>query len=514
MSGRAGKAPTEMTATSSTEVEVKFTAWPGFELPDLDGVVEGVSAGVPTEEELDAVYYDTRDLRLVRSGVTLRCRAGDRGAVWTVKFPLTTGGDTLRRREVDVVLDAGPPPDQVVALTRAFLRSGELVDVARLQTRRRRIELLEGDRLLAEVDDDEVSVLDGDHVAARFREVEIELLPGSPESLLDGLVGRVRDAGAGSPDPTPKLVRALGPRALQPPDLVEVPLASAPAVTELIRSSFAAAVLRIIDNDPVVRFDEDPEGVHQSRVGARRLRSDLRTFHPLLAGEWVDPLRDELRWLGHVLGSVRDADVLGARLLQDVDAMSRDVDRSAGRELVQRLATERVAALSRLNDALGSDRYAELLDELVAVALDPPLTDKADRKATKAVRPLVAKAYQALAKVVAELPDDPDDEHLHEVRKRTKRARYAAEATVPVLGKRAKKLAASLRTLQDVLGDHQDAVHAEQWLREVASDAPPEQAMAAGLLISRQRAVGERCRAEWSAAWDVVSSKKMVEWLS
>jgi CHAD domain-containing protein len=497
---------------SSTGEQVKFTAWPGFEVPDLAEVVVGVRAGAPVDEELDALYYDTRDLRLVRSGVTVRCRAGDRGAVWTVKFPSGVDGGR-RRREVDVVLDAGPPPAEVVSLSRAYLRTGELVDVARLQTRRRRIELLDGDRLLAEVKDDEVSVLDGDHVAARFREVEIDVLPGSPESLLDAIVTRVRQAGVGPPDPTPKLVRALGPRALQPADLVEIALGPSPTVRELVQASLTSSVLRIIDNDPVVRFDEDPEGVHQARVGARRLRSDLETFRPLLAGDWPDPLRDELRWIGQVLGHVRDIDVLGGRLLGEVEAMTREVDRSAGRALVRRLAEERVAAQSELTDALGSDRYAVLLDDLVAATLDPPLSAQAEGKPAKALRPLVSKAYRNLVKSVDRLPDDPTDEHLHEVRKRSKRARYAAEATAPVLGRRARRLARRLRTLQEVLGDHQDAVHAELWLRETASDAPPEQAMTAGLLISRARALGGRRRDAWPAAWAKVSTPKTTEWL-
>ena len=72
--------------SSEREVEVKLGVWPGFRLPDLDGVVEGASAGTTEERQLEATYYDTPDFRLGRSGVSLRHRAGD-GTGWTVKLP-------------------------------------------------------------------------------------------------------------------------------------------------------------------------------------------------------------------------------------------------------------------------------------------------------------------------------------------------------------------------------------------------------------------------------------------
>ena len=111
-------------------------------------------------------------------------------------------------------------PFEVRDLVRAYARTTPLEPVARLQTLRRSLPLFDprGHRI-AEVADDEVSVLDGDRVAARFREVELEVVETAPPTLLPALIERVRAAGAGQPDPTPKLVRALGPRALAAPEL-------------------------------------------------------------------------------------------------------------------------------------------------------------------------------------------------------------------------------------------------------------------------------------------------------
>ena len=76
------------------------------------------------------------------------------------------------------------------------------------------------------------------------------------------------------------------------------------------------------DHDDRLRLDpSDPPvlDVHQARVAARRLRSDLKTFSLLLEPGWVGRVRDELRWVGDALGAVRDTDVLVNTLVKDPD---------------------------------------------------------------------------------------------------------------------------------------------------------------------------------------------------
>ena len=71
---------------------------------------------------------------------------------------------------------------------------------------------------------------------------------------------------------------------------------------------------RLLAHDPVVRLDAGEVGVHQARVSIRRLRSDLKTFAPLVDAAWADALRTDLKVVADALGRVRDADVLGVRL--------------------------------------------------------------------------------------------------------------------------------------------------------------------------------------------------------
>jgi CHAD domain-containing protein len=109
------------------------------------------------------------------------------------------------------------------------------------------------------------------------------------------------------------------------------------------------------------------------------------------------------------------------------------------------------------------------------------------------------------------LGDDPPDPALHNVRILAKRCRYAAEAVAPVIDQAA-SFAAALADLQTVLGDHQDAIVAELWLREVTVTTP-KSALAAGHLILLQSFERARLRAEWPALWRTASAKKLCSWI-
>lgn len=66
-------------AGADIEREAKLMAPDGVDLPDMAGLVEGSTAVVLPDLRLDATYYDTNDLRLARSGITLRRRVGEPG---------------------------------------------------------------------------------------------------------------------------------------------------------------------------------------------------------------------------------------------------------------------------------------------------------------------------------------------------------------------------------------------------------------------------------------------------
>ncbi len=519
---------------SHLEREVKLGVWPGFRLPELDGLVEGLHVVTGSECELHATYHDTSDLRLARSGATLRHRSAEG---WTLKLPSGEGqGDGwLSRRELTVAGDDRAVPPELAALVVSWVRTSTLVPVARLQTRRRSVALVDATGVVAvEVVDDEVSVLHGQHLALRFREVEVELGGRADPELLDVVVARLRAAGAGPADPTPKVMRALGPRTSEPPELAEPVVERYDSAADVIRSGLRASVRRLLTHDVGVRLGEDAEAVHQARVATRRLRSDLRTYAPLLDDDWAKELRSELKWIASGLGAVRDADVL----LEGLESAGAGLDRRdarAAEDLLGRLRTERSAARQRLLGMLDDRRYALLLDRLVGsfdphrpepvpavpagapaviVSGDRWLLAEAEGPAAEVLPMLVRKPWKHLRRAVEAVDPDGPDEELHQVRIRAKRCRYAADVAALAVGKPAQRFAGAVAELQEVLGEHQDAVVAEAWLRSVAPELGATEALVAGQLIAAQREIAVRTRDTWTEAWEQASRRKLRAWLT
>lgn len=80
-----------MELKSQVEVEAKFSVTSDTVVPDLTTIM-GVEQIVSTKvHHLSAVYYDTEDLRLTRSKITLRRRTGGTDDGWHIKFPGKTG---------------------------------------------------------------------------------------------------------------------------------------------------------------------------------------------------------------------------------------------------------------------------------------------------------------------------------------------------------------------------------------------------------------------------------------
>lgn len=508
------------------EDEVKLGAPAELVLPEL---VDPAPAGAPGpsvvdlgEQTLTATYWDTPDLRLTRSGLSLRHRAAGDGSErgWTVKLPVEGGGSaTLRRSEISFPGADGSPPAEAAALVTATTRGCPLEPVARLVTTRRRHHVLDSQGQVAlEVADDDVLVLEGEELAGRFRELEVELVPGGDGAgLLADVVDRLRSAGAGWPDPTPKIVRALGPRALESPDVEVGEVGPDDPASAVVRAAVASGTRRLVAHDPGVRLGGDDEDVHQARVATRRLRSDLATFRPLLDAGWVADVRSELGWLAGELGAARDADVLRARLQRQVGELGR-ADTAAAAPLLRVLDDERHDAGARAVAALTTGRYTALLDHLVEASRTPPLTEAAEERAAEAVPRLVARSWRHLAKAVDQVEDGGPTEQLHEVRKKAKRCRYACEAAVGVCGKDAKELAEAVEGIQEVLGELQDAAVAEVWLRSrglgLTGSGAGGAAFSAGLLTGVQQRAADEAVHAWRKAWKGAKKKKLRRWLA
>jgi CHAD domain-containing protein len=134
--------------------------------------------------------------------------------------------------------------------------------------------------------------------------------------------------------------------------------------------------------------------------------------------------------------------------------------------------------------------------------------------ARKALVRFVRRPWKQLRRAVAGLGEDPSDPELHQIRIKTKRLRYSAEASAVAIGKPARRLAKAAANLQDVLGAHHDAVTAESWLREAAAaiTALPG-CFVAGELVAIQRRQQKQLQQDWFAVWKSLDAKRLRSWL-
>jgi CHAD domain-containing protein len=487
------------------EAEAKFSVPPDLRLPSR-WKLEGIGVRAPRHRRMTTAYYDSPDLRLARWGASLRYRAEEG---WTIKLPDAGRGELLVRTEHRFHGGPGEPPAEAIDLVRALVRGSRLRCVATMRTRRSSRSLVDGaGREVAELVDDRVSV-EGPGVAVpRFREIEVELRDSAPEGLVASVAERLDGA---EPLGRSKLVRALGPRAEGVPDVVLPPVDAGATAAEVITAAIALSVLRLLRNDAETRLGTDPEAVHQCRVAVRRLRSDLRTFAPLLDPGWADGLRAELRWLGRPLGRVRDRDVLLEALGKRAEALPDPV-RAPAEGLLRKLRAEREGHRGALLEDLRGDRYVSLLERLVEAARSPAFLPAAGEATSDRLLPLAAKRWRRLRRFVVEIGPQASDEELHQLRIRTKRARYAAEAVEVVGGAPLARFALAAAALQDALGILQDSVVAVDWLRENATRSSGPVGFAAGVLAAAVGRDAAEAREGWPKAWKKLAKRAPEGW--
>ncbi|MFD5931530.1 CHAD domain-containing protein [Streptomyces sp. NPDC060333] len=470
-------------------------------VPDLTGTAGVETVSPQGTVDLDAVYWDTPDQRLAADGLTLRRRTGGADAGWHLKLPVSPDvRDEVRAPLSDTV------PDRLAELVRSRVRDGRLEPQVRLRSSREVSHLLDADgTVLAELSTDTVRARRG-KARATWTEVEVELADGVDPELLDAVERRFREEGLRVCEAPSKLARALTETGGAPPARTETGPAEDTAGAQVLR------YLReqrdtLVAQDPAVRRDL-PDSVHQMRVAMRRMRSAFKTYRKVLDRAATDPLGEELRRLAAELGVARDQEVMAERLLAHLGELPDTLRLGPVRGRLRVWDTTRGhAARQQALAALDSDRYVALLDALDALLADPPLREAAGHPAADVLPEAVTHDFERLAgRVETALdlaPGHDRDLALHAARKAAKRARYAADAAVPALGKPAARLSKAAKKVQTLLGDHQDGVVAREALRTIAvqATAAGESAFTWGLLYAREEALAERSERRLPEVW-------------
>lgn len=454
------------------ERELKYDVPSGWVLPDASRVApDGASVEVETVR-LHTAYYDTADRDLLRHGVTLRRRTGDADTGWHLKVP---AGDA--RTELQLSGESETVPEEFRALIRALTGGADVAVVAALDTERTINRLVAPDgTALAEIADDTVSaVATGDAaVIQQWREVEVEL-GDADERLLRRSARWLAEAGAVPSKSGSKLARAVGADTLSE-------RAPEGSLAALVQSHLREQHRAMVRGDIELRRGADV--IHPTRTATRRFRSVLRVFD-LFDGARAARLDDELKWYAAALGEVRDLQVMRGDLLAACAELPDAVRDRTTEHLTARLSYDERVQRDRLLELMDSDRYVAMLREVRAFVEQAP---RGRKRSAKKVRRYMHAARDTAAKRLAAAADPPqDDDRTHRARKATKRGRYVAELAVPVLGKKAERLADRQHKIQNKLGHLQDGIVAAGYLTEITPRAAGRAGFGIGLLWQEQQ---------------------------
>jgi CHAD domain-containing protein len=472
----------------------------------------GFSLAEGTVAELHDRYLDTAGRALWAGGYACRIRRQDSQTLVTLKGLGTVAGAIHRRTEHQVDLpESLPPQDWPPSVARDValrLSGGEpLLPLFEIEQTRHQRALHHGNRIVAELNLDHVCLCRGDVVAPTFLELEVELLPGGSEPDLDRLAVELQERWGLDPQTRSKFERGLALFGAEPAspgetrlDMdVHLPLQDEQefhtATVELLpepgiepddpmseagRKTFRFHYRRMLYNEPGTRLGEDIEALHDMRVATRRMRAAFRVFGEHYKPREVAPYLKGLKRTGRALGPVRDLDVFRAKVHAYLSTLPEPQQGSLDGFLAV-LEAQREAARGRMITYLDSQKHARFRDRFGQFVETEglgsrPVTLKDDDPIPYRVRHVAPRAiYERLAAVRAydewvsipwtDLPDPPL-ERLHALRIACKRLRYAVEFFREVLGTNAKALINEIVTMQDHLGDLQDAVVARRILRE------------------------------------------------
>jgi CHAD domain-containing protein len=479
------------------ELEQKFDVTDTTVSPSFDGLASvGRTEKLPPLA-LEAVYFDTPGYDLAANRITLRRRTGGPDAGWHLKLPAAQGARTEIHAPLGAGSNATDVPDELLDTVRAIVRDRSLVPVARISTAREITMVYSpGGTPVAEFCDDQVitcSLDTGDGTPRSeqtWREWELELVDGTVEdaaAVLERLGQRLHDAGARPAAHGSKLAKTLGPVG---------PVRQRPA--DPVHRAVAEQVAQLAEWDRAVRADAD-DAVHQMRVTIRQIRSLLQASEADFGLSDDASILAELRELAGVLGTARDAEVLADRYEAALNALPPELVRGPVYDRLVQGAWQRYhVGLNRSLKAMRSPRYFRLLDALdELVANHAPAPDADHPPATiessyQRVRKAQRKAHAARdAETRAER-----DNALHRIRKAAKRLRYVAAATG------AAKVSMRAKTIQTLLGEHQDSsVSRDHLLREASvAHAAGEDTFTYGVLYQQESELARECREQLGAA--------------
>jgi inorganic triphosphatase YgiF len=485
------------------EIEVKLELAPATLLSLKKIPLFQTIKAAPKRASQVSVYFDTDKHNLRQKGLMLRVRREGRRYTQTIKS--TTNSGLFERDEWETEI-AGREPDLNQAngaVPRPLLSKKvrrRLKPLFETRVRRTVYPVVDGERAIALAVDR--GTIETGTRSQRLCEIEIELERGTPGVLFD--VARELTLAL----PARLAVKSKSERGYEIVDgEQELPVKAAPvdlpvgASTRNAFQTIGLVCLKQVINNEAALIKGDPEGVHQMRVGLRRLRAAMSLFAVLLRDPQTEAIKTELKWLAGELGPARELEVLVNRV---VAPMNRRGRRWRGMPLLsQEFAERRDVALKCARGAVQSVRFRVLTVDIAAWLQaglwtnpqDDLVRDQGNLPIAMFASEQLARRWRKIRKrgrVLGRL----DARSRHALRIQTKKLRYAAEFfatlfTTKRAVKRRKQFLSALERLLDGLGDLNDiSVHAKRIAAMGIRHrrAKPSRVFAAGLLTGREDA--------------------------
>ncbi|MBF9197111.1 CYTH and CHAD domain-containing protein [Microvirga terrestris] len=455
-------------ADAPREIELKLELASGTTEDLLAHALLDKARPLPKQSgQLHAVYFDTDDHALHREGISLRIRRRNGKAIQTIKAEGPHKGIAMDRGEwetpVDGELDlsaaSGTPLGKLIA-------DGALVAHIKpaftVETERRAFEA-KFDGAVIEVALDRAAASGGGETVT-FSEVELELRQGHAGALF-GLARRLSEAAPlrlSTVAKSERGYRLLDEDSLRPARAEKINLSKDATCAEAFQIIARSCLAQMVQNEALVRLKQDPDALHQMRVGLRRLRAAISLFRAkILTDAESTEIRNNLRWAGQALGAPRDLDVFIKRLGSMEDAV---LDPSQMEEIERR----RTEAYRDLLRTLESRRFMDIILQAAAwieagawMASGKGGRQSArERPARNFAEAELSRRFKRIRKLAKHLRDVGDEER-HELRIRIKKLRYGTEffASLFTSGKaqkRRKTFSSLLEELQESLGELND----------------------------------------------------------
>jgi triphosphatase len=494
------------TTNRSTETELKLGFAPVAERALAEhAVFRPPGSSPPEKRHIVTTYFDTPNDALKGRGLSLRIRRVGGERIQTVKSEspdrlAATRGEwewPLKREWPDLSLVAQTPvADRLPPSFAEQLRPIIVTDVVRTV----RTVHLENDTVI-EAAFDRGSIIVGD-AKEPIRELELELRKGEAGPLyrlaLDLHATAPLTVGIESkPVRGYHLKSGVAPQAKRAvaPDF-DPAVSAAAAFRRIVVSELNC----LIANEPAAKA-RDAEGIHQMRVGIRRLRSALILFAPYLEPQVADAYHTELKRTGQIFGEARDWDVFC------LEALPHALDRTENAGWVELLWAAASARRDRAHTdfirALDAPAFNGLVLGMAAWAEDGGIGDAALRRPLSRLAPELLDRLQDKVDRRGRNIEDRSDKELHALRKGLKKLRYGVEYMAPLYpGKALNAFLKRCRAVQKTLGVINDAATATRRAHQLTEGRTDLAAAAGAVAQSSQRPWRKAAKTlgkEWAA---------------